>query len=142
MVAPRVGFVGLGAMGSRMAARLVDAGYDVIVHNRTRHREADLVRRGARSAASPRALVPDVNIVVSCLLDDDAVREVYLGPAGMAAAARPGQVFIEHATFSPALAREIEAAVRVSGASFLDAPVSGGPEGASTGTLTAMVGGH
>lgn len=140
--APRVGFVGLGAMGSRMAERLVDAGFDVVVHNRTRARETQLVRRGATPASSPHDVAASADIVVGCLLDDDAVRQVYLGEAGLAATARRGQIFIEHATFSPALAREIEATFAARGASLLDAPVSGGPEGAAAGTLTAMVGGR
>jgi 3-hydroxyisobutyrate dehydrogenase-like beta-hydroxyacid dehydrogenase len=139
--APRVGFVGLGAMGSRMASRLVDAGYDVIVHNRTRGREADLVQRGASSATTPCAVAAGADIVVGCLLDDDALRQVYLGEDGMVATARPDQIFVEHGTFSPALAREISAVLTARGACFVDAPVSGGPEGAAKGTLTAMVGG-
>ncbi|MDQ1697658.1 MAG: 2-hydroxy-3-oxopropionate reductase [Frankiaceae bacterium] len=140
--APRIGFVGLGAMGSRMASRLVDAGYAVVVHNRTRTRETELVQRGATPASSPREVASLADIVVGCLLDDDAVRQVYLGTAGLAGAARRGQVFIEHATFSPALAREIDATLEGRGASFLDAPVSGGPEGAAAGTLSAMIGGR
>jgi 3-hydroxyisobutyrate dehydrogenase-like beta-hydroxyacid dehydrogenase len=141
MDTPRVGFVGLGAMGSRMASRLVDAGYAVVVHNRTRRREVEVVQRGATPASSRREVAARTDIVVGCLLDDDAIREVYLGEAGMAAAARPGQVFIEHATFSPALAREIAATLAARDAAFFDAPVSGGPEGATAGTLAAMVGG-
>jgi 3-hydroxyisobutyrate dehydrogenase-like beta-hydroxyacid dehydrogenase len=141
MDAPRIGFVGLGAMGSRMASRLVDAGYDVIVHNRTPGPEAELVRRGAESVSSPRAVAAGADVVVGCLLDDDAVRQVYLGEAGIAHGARRGQMFIEHATFSPALARDIAMTLATNGGAFLDAPVSGGPEGATAGTLTAMVGG-
>ncbi len=141
MDAPRVGFVGLGAMGSRMASRLVDAGYDVIVHNRTRGRETDLVERGAAPVHSPADVVANTDIALGCLLDDDAVRQVYLGDTGMVATARRGQIFVEHGTFSPALAREIAEALAARGAHFVDAPVSGGPEGASAGTLTAMVGG-
>ncbi len=139
---PRVGVVGLGAMGGRMAERLVDAGFDVVVHNRTRERESELVRRGATPAASPREVAATADVVVGCLLDDDAVWQVYLGAEGMIGTARQGQVFIEHATFSPSLAREVEAALAGCGATFLDAPVSGGPEGALNGTLTAMVGGR
>lgn len=79
--------------------------------------------------------------MLSCLTDDAAVRAVYLGPAGLLAAALPGQVFVEHGTFAPALAREIAVAARQRRAIFLDAPVSGGPEGAAAGTLVVMVGG-
>jgi len=142
MDAPRVGFVGLGAMGSRMASRLVAAGYNVVVHNRTRGRETDLVGHGASAVSSPADVAANADIVFGCLLDDDALRQVYLGDSGMVATARRGQIFVEHGTFSPALARELAAALAGRGAHFVDAPVSGGPEGASAGTLTAMVGGE
>jgi 3-hydroxyisobutyrate dehydrogenase-like beta-hydroxyacid dehydrogenase len=142
MDSPRIGFIGLGAMGSRMARRLVDAGYDVTVHNRTRSRETELLSCGATAASSPAELAAEADIVVGCLLDDSAVEQVYRGEAGLIASARPGQVFIEHATFSPALARDLERALAKYDAVFLDAPVSGGPEGAAGGTLTAMVGGN
>jgi 3-hydroxyisobutyrate dehydrogenase-like beta-hydroxyacid dehydrogenase len=141
MDAPRIGFVGLGAMGSRMATRLVGAGYDVIVHNRTRGRETAVVERGASSVNSPADVAAHADIVVGCLLDDDALRQVYLGDTGIVGTARRGQIFVEHGTFSPALAREIADALAGRGAYLIDAPVSGGPEGASAGTLTAMVGG-
>ncbi|MCW2545472.1 MAG: 3-hydroxyisobutyrate dehydrogenase [Frankiales bacterium] len=141
MSTPVIGFVGLGAMGSRMVARLLDRGYDVVVHNRTREREAPLVARGARSAATPAALAATADIVLGCLLHDAAVEEVYCGPLGLLAGSRPDQVFVEHATFSPALARRLALDLEQRGASFVDAPVSGGPEGADAGTLTVMAGG-
>jgi 3-hydroxyisobutyrate dehydrogenase-like beta-hydroxyacid dehydrogenase len=136
-----VGFVGLGAMGSRMAARLLARGHDVVVHNRTREREKPLVALGARSADSPADLAGEADIILGCLLHDAAVEEVYCGPRGLVAGSRPKQVFVEHATFSPALARHLATALDSRGASFVDAPVSGGPEGADAGTLTVMAGG-
>jgi 3-hydroxyisobutyrate dehydrogenase-like beta-hydroxyacid dehydrogenase len=142
MDTPRVGFIGLGAMGSRMAGRLVGAGFDVTVHNRTRSRETELVSRGATAASSPAELAASTDIVVGCLLDDAAIENVYRGEDGLIGSARPGQVFIEHATFSPARARDIESDLAKYDAVFLDAPVSGGPEGAAEGTLTVMVGGN
>ena len=141
MTAQTVGFVGLGAMGSRMAARLLARGYDVVVHNRTREREEPLVALGARSADSPAAVAAAADVVLGCLLHDDAVAEVYCGAGGLVARSRPGQVFVEHATFSPALAQRLSADLHARGASFVDAPVSGGPEGADAGTLTIMAGG-
>jgi 3-hydroxyisobutyrate dehydrogenase-like beta-hydroxyacid dehydrogenase len=141
MSARRLGFVGLGAMGSRMAERLLDGGFDLTVHNRTRTRESTLTGRGASSAASPADLAATSDIVIGCLLDDAAIEEVYRGDAGLISAARPGQIFIEHATFSPTLARDVARALAKHDAVFLDAPVSGGPEGAAAGTLTVMVGG-
>jgi 3-hydroxyisobutyrate dehydrogenase-like beta-hydroxyacid dehydrogenase len=99
------------------------------------------VSRGATAASSPAELAASTDIVVGCLLDDSAVDQVYRGEGGLIGSARPGQVFIEHATFSPALARDIESDLAKYDAAFLDAPVSGGPEGAAEGTLTVMVGG-
>jgi 3-hydroxyisobutyrate dehydrogenase-like beta-hydroxyacid dehydrogenase len=142
MDARRVGFIGLGAMGGRMAARLLEAGFGLTVHNRTRTRETELITRGATSASSPAELAAATDVVVGCLLDDRAVEQVYRGDGGLVSAARPGQVFIEHATFSPALARDIERELAKREAVFLDAPVSGGPEGAAAGTLAVMVGGN
>lgn len=141
MDGPRIGFIGLGAMGSRMATRLLDAGFDLTVHNRTRTRETELTWRGARRASSPAELALTSDVIIGCLLDDAAIDQVYRGEDGLIGAARAGQVFLEHATFSPVLARDIEVALAKHDAAFLDAPVSGGPEGAATGTLTVMVGG-
>ncbi|MDX6198514.1 MAG: 2-hydroxy-3-oxopropionate reductase [Actinomycetota bacterium] len=142
MDAARIGFIGLGAMGARMAARLLDVGFDLTVHNRTRARETDLIGRGATSASSPAELATRTDVVVGCLLDDGAIEQVYRGDDGLVSAARRGQVFIEHATFSPALAGDIERELAKRDAVFLDAPVSGGPEGAAAGTLAVMVGGN
>jgi 3-hydroxyisobutyrate dehydrogenase-like beta-hydroxyacid dehydrogenase len=141
MSRPTVGFVGLGAMGSRMATRLLARGYDVVVHNRTREREEPLIALGAKSADSPADLAAVADLVLGCLLHDAAVEEVYCGPRGLVTGSRPGQVFAEHATFSPALARRVADELAARGASFVDAPVSGGPEGADAGTLTVMAGG-
>jgi 3-hydroxyisobutyrate dehydrogenase-like beta-hydroxyacid dehydrogenase len=131
-----VGFVGLGAMGERMAARLVAAGHPVVVWTRSGR---TLV--GALSASTPADLAARVDLVAGCLLDDAAVEAVYLGDDGLLAGAARGTVLLEHGTFSPALARRVgdEAAGR--GLAFLDAPVTGGPEGAADGTLVTMVGG-
>ena len=136
-----VGFVGLGAMGSRMAARLLQQGHHVVVHNRTRDREQPLIALGARGAASAAQLAATCDIVLGCLLHDDAVEQVYCGPDGLIAGSRPGQLLVEHATFSPALAQQLAQELQARGASFVDAPVSGGPEGAQDGTLTVMAGG-
>src|SRR5579884_3625106 len=104
MSRPVIGFAGLGAMGGRMAARLLDQGRPVIVYNRTRGREQPLLAAGAQSAATPAALAAAADVVLSCLLDDAAIGEVYRGPDGLLAQARPGQLFVDHATFSPARA--------------------------------------
>jgi 3-hydroxyisobutyrate dehydrogenase-like beta-hydroxyacid dehydrogenase len=138
---PVVGFLGPGAMGAGMVSRLLDAGYEVILWARNPAKLGALTGRGARTAADPGELVRRSDVVLGCLLDTAVIREVYLGSGGAAAAARPGQLFVEHATFDPALAVELAGALAEQGAGFLDAPVSGGPGGAANGTLVSMVGG-
>ena len=131
-----VGFVGLGAMGERMATRLVAAGHEVVVWTRSGR-----ALPGATSAATPAELAARVPLVAGCLLDDRAVADVYLGADGMLAGGRRGTVLVEHGTFSPALARQVGQAAAERGLAFLDAPVTGGPEGAADGSLVAMAGG-
>jgi 3-hydroxyisobutyrate dehydrogenase-like beta-hydroxyacid dehydrogenase len=139
---PRViGFVGLGAMGSRMAARLLDAGHQVVVYNRTVERAAPLERLGAQVARTPAEVAQRSDVVLGCLLDGAAIEHLYNGAEGLVASSRPGQIFVEHGTFAPALARDLAGLVEQRGAAFLDAPVTGGPEAAASGQLTVMVGG-
>jgi 3-hydroxyisobutyrate dehydrogenase-like beta-hydroxyacid dehydrogenase len=135
---PVVGFVGLGAMGSRMAQRLVASGHRVVVHNRSTPRADAFRRLGIPVADTPAQLAEQADVVCGCLLDGAAVDEVY---GELIAASRPGQLFIEHGTFDPCLAEKIAGRLDERGALFLDAPVTGGPERAEQGTLTAMVGG-
>jgi 3-hydroxyisobutyrate dehydrogenase-like beta-hydroxyacid dehydrogenase len=149
-----VGFLGLGAMGGPMAARVLVGGHRLVVWNRSPARAEPLVRAGAERAETPADVVREADVVLGCLLDGPAVEQVYLSGnrvsggevsggvfSGMAASARPGQVFVEHGTFAPELACRVAAELRARGAVFLDAPVTGGPEGARAGTLTTMVGG-
>jgi 3-hydroxyisobutyrate dehydrogenase-like beta-hydroxyacid dehydrogenase len=138
---PVVGFVGLGAMGSRMAHRLIASGSRVIVYNRSAPRAEPFRRLDVEVAETPAQLVEQADVVCGCLLDGAAVEEVYAGAAGLITASRARQLFIEHGTFDPCLAEEIARRLDERGALFLDAPVSGGPERAEEGTLTAMVGG-
>jgi 3-hydroxyisobutyrate dehydrogenase-like beta-hydroxyacid dehydrogenase len=136
-----IGFVGLGVMGSKMAARLLDAGHGVVVYNRSSNSVVPLVARGATAAGTPAEVARASAHVFSCVLDTAAVEDVCFGGGGLIEALRPGQVLVEHATFAPAMARRIAAAAQARGAEFLDAPVTGGPDGAEAGTLTAMIGG-
>jgi len=100
---PRLGFIGMGGMGSRMAARLLAAGYDITIYNRNRERTRLLEKQGASVAAEPGELAAHVDIVLSSLADDVAVENVMLGPDATLARARPGTVFIEMSTVSPSL---------------------------------------
>ncbi|HUF93023.1 MAG TPA: NAD(P)-dependent oxidoreductase [Candidatus Limnocylindria bacterium] len=139
---PTLGFVGLGAMGSRMAARLLAAGYPVVGYNRTTHKAAALVEAGLTLAPSPRAVAEASDTVFSMVTDDAALRAVALGPEGIVAGLAPGATFVEMSTVSPALVRELAAAVAGRGAAMLDAPVSGSPVTVEQGQASIVVGGE
>jgi len=136
-----VGFVGLGALGSEMALRLVAEGFDVMVFNRTAERTEPLVRAGASRASSLAELASSCETVLGCLRDGAAMEAVYLSATGILDHLRSGQIICEHGTFPPALARRIADEVGRRGATFLDVPVSGGRERARSGELAAMAGG-
>jgi|1186.fasta_scaffold07828_2 3-hydroxyisobutyrate dehydrogenase-like beta-hydroxyacid dehydrogenase len=136
-----VGFIGVGAMGGAMAARLLGAGHQFLVHNRTAERAEPLLAKGALWRATAPELALDSDVVLSCLSDTKAVEAVFLAPGGLVDTAREGQVFVEHGTFSADLARTVAARLRTRGSDFLDVPVTGGPPGAAAGTLVAMAGG-
>lgn len=137
----RVGFLGLGIMGRGMASNLLRAGFDLTVWNRTAARADELVAAGARRADSPAELAAACDVICCCVSDTPDVREVLLGERGVIHGAAPGTLVIDMSTISPQGAREIAAALAERGVRFLDAPVSGGSEGAAKGTLTIMVGG-
>lgn len=138
---PVVGFIGTGAMGRPMAHNLLRAGFPVVVFTRTAARAAPLVEAGAQLAESVAALAARCDVVVTCLDTVAASEAVFLGNDGVAAHARPGALWIDHATITPALAVQLGAEAEARGMAFLDAPVSGGPEGAAKGTLAIMAGG-
>jgi 3-hydroxyisobutyrate dehydrogenase len=140
-VAERVGFVGLGTMGSFMAANLVNAGFRVTVWNRTPSRCDALVALGANVASTPAELARSCDLVVACLTDSPQVEEVLFGPEGLAKGLASGSLFIDCSTLSPLKAQEFAERLGAQGVSMLDAPVSGGSEGAKNATLTIMVGG-
>ena len=136
-----VGFIGLGRMGMPMCRRLLESGYDLTVHNRSQGKVEQLAKLGAHGALSPVEVTRRVDIVLTCLPDVATVEDVFLGQDGIVSAARPGQVLVDHSTVSPSTSRTIARAAEDRGADFLDAPISGGVERASDGTLTIMVGG-
>lgn len=138
----RVGFVGLGTMGSAMAANLAHSDCFLTVWNRTPGRAAALLELGAVEAASPREVAQASDVVVACLPDSPQVAEVIFGPAGLAEGFAEGSLFIDCSTVSPMSEREFAARLQRQGVAMLDAPVSGGSEGALAGTLTIMVGGE
>ncbi len=138
----RVGVIGMGIMGAPMARNLLKAGFRVMVHNRTRSKEAELVQEGAIAASSPREAAEASEVVISMVADSPDVQQVILGSGGVIEAAREGLTVIDMSTISPSVTREIAAELAKRGANMLDAPVSGGQWGAIQGTLAIMVGGE
>jgi 3-hydroxyisobutyrate dehydrogenase-like beta-hydroxyacid dehydrogenase len=139
---PRLGFIGLGGMGSRMARRLLAAGYDLTVNDRSRERARPLEQGGANFAPTPQRLTAAVDVVVSSLTDDAALEEVMFGPEGALAGARPGTIFIEMSTVSPRASQRLHDAARPRAFDVLDAPVSGSTPQAEEGQLVILVGGR
>ena len=137
-----IGFIGLGTMGAPMARRLVDAGHRVTVHNRTRAREEPLAAHGAQRAATPAEAATGAELVVTIVADTPDVEEVVFGEHGVAAAIAADALLVDMSTIAPEATRAFAARLMAStGAAWLDAPVSGGSEGAVRGTLSIMVGG-
>jgi 3-hydroxyisobutyrate dehydrogenase len=138
----RVAFLGLGVMGYPMAGHLARAGHHVTVYNRTSAKaQAWAQEYGGRAAPTPRAAAAGADIVFACVGNDADLRSVTLGPDGALQSMPKSAVFVDHTTASADIARELDAAARTLGLSFIDAPVSGGNLGAINGLLTVMCGG-
>ncbi len=136
----KIGFLGLGLMGSRMARNLAVKGFTVHAWNRTTQRVTELASAGVIAAATPRALAAEVDAYCTCLADPLALREVALGPNGLLAGAKKGQLFIDFSTVSGELTRQLEADFGAHGVDFAEAPVTGSKNGAEKGTLVIMTG--
>lgn len=136
-----VGVVGLGAMGSRIAGRFLQAGYRVVGTNRTAAKAGDLVERGLVWRDTPREVAQEADGVFSMVADDVAFTAITSGPDGILAGLQPGKHYVDMTTASPWLSRDLAARVSELGASMLDAPVSGSLPQAEAGTLTVLVGG-
>ena len=137
----RVGFIGTGNIGAPMAASILKAGYELVVHDIFRDKAAPLVEQGALWANSPAEVAAQCDITCTCLPGPTEMEPVTLGPGGILEGARPGSVYIDHTTNSPLLARRVHAVFAEKGVAMLDAPVSGGVEGARVRDLLVMVGG-
>lgn len=137
----KVAFIGLGTMGAPMALNILEAGHKVIVNNRTREKESPLVAAGALRADSPAAAAADADIVITCVSDTPDVEVVILGENGVIHGATEGTLVVDMSTVSPTATRRISESLSARGIGMLDAPVSGGSEGAQKGTLSIMVGG-
>jgi 3-hydroxyisobutyrate dehydrogenase-like beta-hydroxyacid dehydrogenase len=124
-----------------MAANLLAAGFPLTVHNRSPGPDLPLAAQGARVASSPAATAAAVELLCLCVSDDAAVEAVLLGPQGAAACLRPGSLVIDFSTIAPATSQALAARLGERGVAYIDAPVTGGTEGAHAGTLSVLVGG-
>ncbi len=140
-MAEKVGFIGLGIMGKPMAKNLIQAGYELVVHNRSPEKADELAREGATAAESPKEVAGQSDIIISMLPDSLDVREALAGEGGVLEGIEEGALVVDMSTISPVVTEELAAAVGEKGASMLDAPVSGGDVGAIEGTLSIMIGG-
>src|SRR3954453_3529909 len=142
MASESVGFVGLGIIGSRQAAHLAKAGYELAVLNRTRERaEAWVAEHGGTVAATPREAAESSDIVITMVVAGDQGRQMILGEDGALEGARERTLFVDMSTIAPATARELAETLSAQGHAFVDAPVTGSSPKAGAGTLTIMVGG-
>ncbi|WP_054710043.1 NAD(P)-dependent oxidoreductase [Bacillus sp. JCM 19041] len=137
----KVGFVGLGTMGMPMMKHLIEDGYDTYVLSRSRGPIEEAVSFGAIEANSPKELMRAVDVVMTSLPLPETILTVYGGEDGLIAGASPGKIIIDHSTVDPGTNEWVKQQLQTKGVDFLDAPVSGGPMGAESGTLTIMCGG-
>src|SRR5258706_4126938 len=138
---PQLGFLGLGAMGSRLAMRLWKAGYRLTVYDRTHEKTQPLAQLGARTATTLAEVAATSTVVVSCLADDAAVEVVLQGTEGAFAGARPGTTFIEMSTILPTTSRALAAAAHARGMHLLDVAISGSTPQVEAGTAKLAGGG-
>src|SRR5919198_3727722 len=137
-----IGFIGLGIMGRPMARNLLKAGYQLVVHSRSRPPVDELVAAGAKAAGSPREVAGQCNVLITMLPNSPDVELVALGKNGIIEGARSGLVYLDMSTISPIVSRKVGAALAEKGVAMLDAPVSGGEKGAIDAALSIMVDGE
>lgn len=138
----KVAFVGMGTMGVPMALNLLKARHEVTVHNRTRDRELPVADAGAQRADSPQAAAIGAEVIITCVSDTPDVEAVILGEQGIIQGAAVGAIVVDMSTISPTTTQAMAATLAEKGIHMVDAPVSGGSEGAQKGTLSIMVGGE
>jgi len=139
--ATRIGWIGAGVMGSAMCGHLLQAGYRITVHSRTRSKAQPLLDRGAQWAEHPRAVAAESDVLITMVGFPRDVRTVYFDETGVLAGARAGMILIDMTTTQPSLSCEIAAAASAKDLSAIDAPVSGGEVGAKNAALSIMIGG-
>jgi 3-hydroxyisobutyrate dehydrogenase-like beta-hydroxyacid dehydrogenase len=138
----RIGFIGVGHIGNPMAGQLLKAGHELVVHDIRREAAIDLLENGAVWADSPRVVAQRCEVVATCLPGPPEMEAVVCGPEGILAGIKPGAIYIDHTTNSPLLVRRVHAMLQEKAVAMLDAPVSGGMEGAQSRDLLVMVGGE
>ena len=138
----KLGYIGMGLMGRPMTLRLLAAGYEVTVWNRSRDKLAAVLEKGARAADSPAAAAKSSDVVMLCVTDQHAAEEVLFGPNGVVHGAKPNTLVVDFSSIAPASARSFAARLEQTGIGLIDAPVSGGVAGAEKGTLAIMAGGR
>lgn len=137
-----IGFVGLGVMGGRIAKRLMAAGHTLTGYNRTRSKAQVLLDAGMRWGDSPRAVAESADVIFSMVTNTQALEAIFEGPEGILAGLKPGKIYIDMSTVSPAASRKLADQAAAQGASMLDAPVSGSVSTLEEGKLSIMVGGN
>jgi 2-hydroxy-3-oxopropionate reductase len=137
----KIGFIGLGIMGKPMAANLIKAGHELVVSTHNEAAASELAELGASSAGTPREIAAQVELLITMLPNSPQVRDVALGPDGIASGARPDLIYVDMSSIAPAVAQEVAQGLGERGVKMLDAPVSGGEPKAIDGTLSIMVGG-
>jgi 2-hydroxy-3-oxopropionate reductase len=137
----KIGFIGLGIMGKPMAANLIKAGHELVVSTHNEAAASELAELGASSAGTPREIAAQVELLITMLPNSPQVRDVALGPDGIASGARSDLIYVDMSSIAPAVAQEVAQALGERGVKMLDAPVSGGEPKAIDGTLSIMVGG-
>ncbi len=138
----QIGFIGLGIMGRGMTQNLLKAGHNVMVWNRTSARMDEFAAAGAQTAPSPADLAARCDVILICVSDTPDVEQVLFGESGVSAGIKSGALVVDHSTISPQKTVEMAKRLNAQGAAYLDAPVSGGSEGAAKGILSIMVGGE
>ncbi len=137
----KIGFIGLGIMGQGMVRNLLEKGFVVYIFNRTHPKMDPLIEAGAIAATSPADVASHADIIITCVSDTPDVEHVMLQANGVIFGAKPGNLVIDMSTISPEVTRRLAKAFADCGVHMLDAPISGGSEGAANGTLSIMVGG-
>jgi 3-hydroxyisobutyrate dehydrogenase len=137
----QIGYVGLGIIGHGMVKNLIEKGFDLTIWNRTESKMDEFISKGAKAAPSLKELAENCDVIIICVSDTLDVEEVMLCDNGILSGLGEGKLVIDHSTISPHASIELAKVVNEKGAHWLDAPVSGGSEGAENGTLSIMVGG-